>query len=1100
MNNTVKNPYVGPRTFQREDGDVFFGREREARDILSLIASERLVLFYAQSGAGKSSLLNTRLLPELEKDNFEVLPVGRLQGEPPAGIKVENIYLYNLMSSLVQQKFTPQSLTNISLSQFLAVLEFHDGEYLLGEESLTDIIQERRWPRVLIIDQFEEIFTVHLDAWHKREDFFCQLAQAMRDDPYLTVILIMREDYIASLDPYAHLLPGGLRMRYYMQRLNWEAALKAVKNPVANIRPYAEGIAERLVNDLASITVQKADGSVDVQTGQYIEPVQLQVVCYGLWDDLPPDRNEITADDILEIGDVDQSLERFYDKRVAAVATEKGVPERAIREWFEQELITPNRTRNMVLQDTNHNTEMPDPVIQSMRGDLVRAELRAGQIWYELSHDRLIRPVISSNAKWFEAHLSMFQRRVVMWEQQGKSESLLLREKELAQAEEESSTLHLTDEEKEFIEECRLLQKRNQRDLRQKRMIAGALVISIVFLIGAIVAYIDSQSQRKLAVTNANSFATAKVDAEFSAHEAGTAKANAEDNANIAATQQSKAEKETQKALAGKLAAEADSQKDSDYKLALLLSAKAFELESTPLTRTTLFNLLQFTPSTRLFGYSGPITSLAVSPDGKILASSNCKEYSDTQCAKGEITLTYTETYQLIKKISGEYGMVNSLAFAQSGDMLLLAAGGCVPVDDTKKGCTDSKGQITLWNVANPDSTEPELLSEFPSIHGNLVKTIAFTHDGHLLASGSFDKTVILWDVSDPKNPKAAGNPIRGHTSFVNSIAFSIDDKTLVSAGDDGNIFLWNISDPNAIAQRGAPIKQVASINSIAFSPNNTQFASASNDKTVTLWDWNTSKQTLGSSHKLLGHDGYVQSLAFNADDSILASVGFDGKVLLWDTSKGTQKGLQLLGHTRAINAVVFDSIANSNSLYLFSGGNDRTIIRWDISSWHPLSQLMKTETVPEGIGVEDSIRNHSAHVENDQQIILDNQPLKNGHTGKVNSLQFGELQNGILLLASASDDQTVILWNVPKNEADPIFLKLDGFSNPVNEAYFDNGQLVTVEKSSGNTINITRWDIDPATWKSHVCKNIHLTDLDKDQLTEWKLLITDPTYQLVCQ
>jgi len=49
------NPYIGPRPFERADGINFFGRTRETRDLLSLIMAERVVLFYAQSGAGKTS-------------------------------------------------------------------------------------------------------------------------------------------------------------------------------------------------------------------------------------------------------------------------------------------------------------------------------------------------------------------------------------------------------------------------------------------------------------------------------------------------------------------------------------------------------------------------------------------------------------------------------------------------------------------------------------------------------------------------------------------------------------------------------------------------------------------------------------------------------------------------------------------------------------------------------------------------------------------------------------------------------------------------------------------------------------------------------------
>jgi hypothetical protein len=77
------NPYIGPRPFERSDRDKFFGRTRETRDLLSLIMAERVVLFYAQSGAGKTSLLNTQIIPALEEEGFQVLPVVRVGGDLP---------------------------------------------------------------------------------------------------------------------------------------------------------------------------------------------------------------------------------------------------------------------------------------------------------------------------------------------------------------------------------------------------------------------------------------------------------------------------------------------------------------------------------------------------------------------------------------------------------------------------------------------------------------------------------------------------------------------------------------------------------------------------------------------------------------------------------------------------------------------------------------------------------------------------------------------------------------------------------------------------------------------------------------------------------
>jgi len=83
------NPYVGPRPFRRDldDQNRFFGRDEETEQILSLIYGHQLVLIYAQSGAGKTSLFNAQVAPELEKNGFQVLPVARVG----IGFRNENV-------------------------------------------------------------------------------------------------------------------------------------------------------------------------------------------------------------------------------------------------------------------------------------------------------------------------------------------------------------------------------------------------------------------------------------------------------------------------------------------------------------------------------------------------------------------------------------------------------------------------------------------------------------------------------------------------------------------------------------------------------------------------------------------------------------------------------------------------------------------------------------------------------------------------------------------------------------------------------------------------------------------------------------------------
>ncbi|PJF25711.1 MAG: hypothetical protein CUN53_11400, partial [Phototrophicales bacterium] len=126
------SPYVGPRPFAVDERDRFYGRAREIDDLTALVISNPMVLFYAQSGAGKSSLVNAGLLPELEKEDFEALPpvrVGLPSSEIPEG--VVNIFVFNALSQwrsrpTISLKTAPQGeMPNPSLEE-LATMTLAD--------------------------------------------------------------------------------------------------------------------------------------------------------------------------------------------------------------------------------------------------------------------------------------------------------------------------------------------------------------------------------------------------------------------------------------------------------------------------------------------------------------------------------------------------------------------------------------------------------------------------------------------------------------------------------------------------------------------------------------------------------------------------------------------------------------------------------------------------------------------------------------------------------------------------------------------------------------------------------------------------------------
>ena len=416
---TLTNPYVGPRTFTSAERGLFFGRDAEARELLSLVVSQRLVLFYAQSGAGKSSLLNARLVPDLAEQGFTVLPIARVGAEIPRGIEqVDNVFLFSLMLSLDQGGGDPARLAHLSLADFLTCLTSDDGEQYYyadshdgaaeanrvlesapptGPQPVADQYAEPNF--VLIIDQFEEIFTTHLQRWEDRAAFFEQLEQAMKHDPKMWVVLALREDYVAALDPYAHQLADKLRARYYMQRMGKEAALQAVQNPARLAgRPFDTGVAGQLVDNLSQIQIL---GEAASWPGQYVEPVQLQVVCYQLWENLKNDLpGLITSANLAAYGNVDNALADFYNRTIKEVVglPDVQVSELQLRLWFSKQLITEAGTRSIIDQGKETTRGMPNHVVRALADRyLLRAEPRAGAIWIELVHDRFVAPIRRAN-------------------------------------------------------------------------------------------------------------------------------------------------------------------------------------------------------------------------------------------------------------------------------------------------------------------------------------------------------------------------------------------------------------------------------------------------------------------------------------------------------------------------------------------------------------------------------------------------------------------------------------------------------------------------------------------------------------------------------
>ena len=297
--------------------------------------------------------------------------------------------------------------------------------------------------------------------------------------------------------------------------------------------------------------------------------------------------------------------------------------------------------------------------------------------------------------------------------------------------------------------------------------------------------------------------------------------------------------------------------------------------------------------------------------------------------------------------------------------------------------------------------------------HTEYVFAVAISPDCVTLASGSWDKSVRLWDI---RTRKALGEPLIGHSGRVASVAFSPDGNTLatigreifVSASDgtliqsfDNTIRLWNVRTGLA---SGVPITGAKSYNSVAFSSDGVTLATGNTDNTIGLWNVRTRKP-LGE--PLLGHTGNVLSVAFSPDGTTIASGSADKTLRLWDVRTGKSLGEPLTGHSDGVRSVSFSPDGNT----VASGSWDKTVRLWDVRSRKPLGE-----------------------------------PLT-GHTGDVLSVVFSA--DGTML-ASGSSDKTVRLWDLRRRK--PIGKPLtDNTSSVLSVAFSIDGN--TIAAGSGTSV-----------------------------------------------
>ncbi|MHA1945495.1 MAG: WD40 domain-containing protein [Candidatus Hodarchaeales archaeon] len=332
------------------------------------------------------------------------------------------------------------------------------------------------------------------------------------------------------------------------------------------------------------------------------------------------------------------------------------------------------------------------------------------------------------------------------------------------------------------------------------------------------------------------------------------------------------------------------------------------------------------------------------------------------------------------------------------------------------------------------------------SKHENIVRSVSFSPDGRVIASGSMDETIRLWNVTTG-NEVHLSSP-QGKVGYVYSVAFSPDGSILASSHGDGTVKLWSTTNGELVhTMSHSPNVRVTSVN---FSPNGAILASGSADETLKLWDITSGTEI---EQPMIRHANGVNSVIFSPDGTVLASCGADNVIRLWSVPNGIElQQSPLEGHDNEVYSIDF----SPDGTLLVSGSADETIRIWYTinGSQSHLSPLegysglgLSVAFSPDGRTLASgSVKNGIIRLWN----VTTGKTVQNltGHTERVFSIKFSPDGN---ILASASRDNFVKAWNlikpieVKKSNSHDYTIKSMAFS-PINSLLASGSEDATVK------------------------------------------------------
>ncbi|MCL4297972.1 MAG: SIR2 family protein [Anaerolineae bacterium] len=273
----VKQPYKFLDYYGFDDRPIFFGRERETEILLSDIIATRLVVLFARTGTGKTSLINAGVRPRLEELDYATFYI-RVEQDPAESVRKAMREMDLLPDELEGQPLTPQ---------------------------LEHAVEQLQKPLVVFFDQFEEFF-IYMPGENsaKARHFIAEIAKLYRErQSGVHIVFSMREEYFVEMDAFRDEIPSIFRNDSNL-RLRWFDDAQARAAIVYPAQYYHVKVEDSLVKHLIA----------DLKEAGWIEPARLQIVCHTLWRERTG--AQIRLEDYQRLGGANQILNRRLEKDI----------------------------------------------------------------------------------------------------------------------------------------------------------------------------------------------------------------------------------------------------------------------------------------------------------------------------------------------------------------------------------------------------------------------------------------------------------------------------------------------------------------------------------------------------------------------------------------------------------------------------------------------------------------------------------------------------------------------------------------------------------------------------------------------------------------